>query len=281
MKHSISAINFYLLYLLVIMSLVFSSGCMVRNTDSSQEHLQQNDPANNGNNSDGSQNSDGGNQSEQNKNDRGKDNDTNNKDDATNKDSGAHDGRVNDAGNSKDAGQQDAQSHDMGTAQDATITIDAAKETTFSSVDAGFSVTLPEGVHAEATAIPTWATEDAVAAATVTQNDESYTTVVYPRNDAATIQDWAAQSKAGESFTPSETVPLESGELGQVYLTDDNGLLPNIHVVVMGEQNIYYFKWDAGLPEDPEEAADLIKRQELTFTVPDSLLDMLRATSVR
>ncbi|MBP9718061.1 hypothetical protein KBD59_02070 [Candidatus Gracilibacteria bacterium] len=174
---------------------------------------------------------------------------------------------------------------EVGITPDATpnTTNDGGIPTVFTSPEQGYNIRFPHSSHVGVTRIdlPQWASDQALAAAELLQGENRYIVVVYPRQANEELLSWGTRVQAGDAFVSDRHLQMGSGQTGYIYDSNDFGLLPNIHVTVMSDDFVYYFRWMPELPEDPQEAAEQIRSQHLSFSIPRDMIEMLGNATVR
>lgn len=128
---------------------------------------------------------------------------------------------------------------------------------------------------------PQWSEQSIASALFQRPGGKQYTLLVYKKGKEQSFQDWLKQSEVGDAAASPVTVKTRNDFTGYVYETNDLGSLPDIHITIPTQEYVYYFHWDTGLPEDPEQAARIMKEQNLTFQVPEDFLNFAREIGVK
>ena len=153
----------------------------------------------------------------------------------------------------------------LSTPEDGTL-VAAPDQTTISSIDK-----------------PTGA-QDAVVAATVATSEDAdtFTLLVFNKEPAETLTTWSEHHSTGDSFVPTEQVQTHNGKTAYIYTSNDFGLVPDIHVVIVSDSYVYQLRYNDDWGDDSVEAAHRAEADEAhTAQVKNELTRFVQTIDVK
>lgn len=148
----------------------------------------------------------------------------------------------------------------------------------FRTGELGLLVTAPEGTVVQDWPKPAWSTQSMATAKFVRPNGNEYTALVYLKEAGESFSQWLNHGETSTTFLSDQSMRTASGHTAYVYSTNDQGLVPDVHAMVSTDRFVYNFRWDAGLPEDPEEAVAAMRARDIrSVEVPADFLEFIGA----